>query len=163
MDKSELAPYSSCWGSGQKASMFTPEAFTAYLHLYVRIYQVCLVLSILQAWLSLTDLLIQWLYSSTGYRSSFNSSLLAHLSIPSPLLPLLWLLLSTPLSGLSFWVPKSQITHTRFLIFTRKRVDQDHGLRLFLLNCFMTTDTNSFSLYPHGCQLTSCQSRVCSK
>lgn len=69
--------------------MFTPEAFTAYLHLYVRIYHVCLVLSILQAWLSLTGLLIQWLYSSTGYRSSFNSSLLAHLSIPSPLLPLL--------------------------------------------------------------------------
>lgn len=63
------------------------EAVAAYLHLYVRIYQICLVLSLLQAWVPLTGLLIQCLYSSTGYQSRFNSSLLAHLSIPSP-----WLL-----------------------------------------------------------------------
>jgi hypothetical protein len=93
-------------------------------------------LSLSRAWLPLTGLLMQSKDSGLGYRSSFNSSLSAYLSIPSFLLSLL---LSTPLSDLGFSVLQSQILHTRFLILIRKRIDQNLGFGLHPLNYFMTT------------------------
>ena len=80
--------------------------------------------------------------SATGYRSSFNSSLSAYLSIPS-LLSLF--LLSTPLSDLGSSVLQSQILHTRVLILIRKCIDQNLGFGLYLLELLHDNATRIFS------------------